>query len=191
MFDKHLNVSVLSVLTVLLGMFLVSLVGCEPSPPIPSSQPKIQKTEPPAPEEKAEEEESEEEEPKPALTFEPPLTNRREPFKTLIAEEIPDVEDVVILVTPTVIETPLQKFPIDQLQIRGIILGGLGDYARITAPDGKSYTISIGTLVGNQEGKVTSITENAIIVKEIVRYESGKSEEIETPLYLIPIEQKE
>ena len=178
----------LGMMMILFGLGVLSFMGCEQTaPPPPQQQPKIQKEEPPPPEEVVEEEVVEEEEEQPGFTYDP--IGRREPFQTLIAEEIPDVEDVIVIPNLEVVETPLQKFPIDQLQITGIILGGLGDYARIIAPDGKSYTINIGTLMGNQEGKVASITENAVIVKETIRYESGKVEEVETPLYLNPIEE--
>ena len=61
----------------------------------------------------------------------------------------------------------------------------------MVAPDGKSYTINVGTLVGMHEGEVISINANSVIVKEILRYESGKVEEVETPLYLNPIEEGE
>ena len=79
----------------------------------------------------------------------------------------------------------------NQLKLTGILLGGLGDHARIIAPDGKSYTINLGTLVGSHEGEVISITDNTVVIKEILRYESGKVEEVETLLYLNPIEEEE
>ncbi len=191
MIDKLGKFFVVWSVTILMGIVLL-IGGCGQTPPKPQSSPqKIEKTQPPPPEEVTEEENAEEEqkEEKPVFSYEP--SGRREPFKTLIADEIPDVADVVLIATPEVIQTPLQKFPLDQMKLTGLILGGLGDYARLVAPDGKSYTINIGTLVGNQEGKVISITENAVIVKEIIRYESGKVEEVETPLYLIAIEDEE
>ena len=88
-------------------------------------------------------------------------------------------------------KTPLQKFDVNTLKVTGIILGSLGDYARIEAPDGKSYTINVGTLVGMHEGEVVSIAENSVVVREVIRYESGKVEELETPLYLNPVEEEE
>ena len=45
--------------------------------------------------------------------------------------------------------------------------------------------------MGMHEGEVISITDNSIIVKETIRYESGKVEDVETPLYLNPIEEEE
>ena len=99
--------------------------------------------------------------------------------------------DIIATPDPARLETPLQKFEVKQLKVTGIILGSLGDYARIVAPDGKSYTINVGTLMGMHEGEVISITDNSIIVKETIRYESGNVEDVETPLYLNPIEEGE
>lgn len=177
---------VISLMVLCLCGMLIALTGCEQAPPPPSPS-KVEKTEPPPAVEPAEEAE-EDEERKPEYSYDP--SNRREPFKTLIAEELPEVEDVIATPDPTLPKTELQKFDINQLQLTGIILGSLGEYARLTAPDGKAYTIKVGTLVGKYEGKVVSIADNVVLVKEIVRYESGKIEEVETPLYLNPIEEE-
>lgn len=197
MFGKLKNIMILSVLFFLIGTLFLSFGGCEEPPPPPPQPSKVEKTEPPAEEESrevAEEEGEEGEEPEeeetPGFSYDP--ANRREPFKSLVAEELPAVEDVIVMPTPgAVIETPLQKFDVNELKLKGILLGGLGDYARIEAPDGKSYTINVGTPVGQHGGKVTSITDNTVLVKETIHYESGKVEEVETPLYLNPIEAEE
>jgi type IV pilus assembly protein PilP len=166
----------------------LSCVGCDQEPPPPPPPSKVEKTEPPPPTEGSEEEVVEEEQ-EPEYTYDP--TDRREPFESLIAEDVPTIEDLIITPTPAANLSPLQKFSLDELKLIGIILGGLGDYARISAPDGKSYTINIGTPMGKHEGKVISISDNVVLVKEIIRYESGTVEEVETPIYLNPIEEGE
>lgn len=180
---KFLSVGVIYIV---LGVLLWSLVGCESTPPPPPPPSKVEKKQPPPPTEKPQEE-AVEVEPTPVYQYDP--TGRREPFKSLLQAEIePEVDPVI---APLLEEeaTPLQKFDVKQLQLTGIILGGLGDYARVRAPDGKNYTINVGTLVGRYEGKVISITDNVVLVKETIRYQSGKVEEVETPLYLIPLEE--
>jgi Tfp pilus assembly protein PilP len=109
----------------------------------------------------------------------------------LIVEQIPETPEILVTPDPATIKTLSKKFDVKQLKVTGIILGGLGEYARVAAPDGKSYTLLVGTPVGTHDGEVISITDNVIIVKEIYRYESGKVEEVETPLYLKPIEEEE
>ena len=131
---------------------MLSLVGCEQPPPPPSPS-KIEKTEPPpATETPVEESEEEEQAQEPEYAYEP--SGRREPFKALV-EEVPEVEEILPLPPEKEPQTPLQKFDVNQLKLTGIILGSLGEYARLEAPDGKSYTINIGTLVGKHEGERT------------------------------------
>jgi Tfp pilus assembly protein PilP len=172
---------------ILVGIWLLSLSGCEQSPPPPPPS-KVEKTEPPSPTEKKEEEVAQVE---PTPTYFYDAKGRREPFKSLLREELPIEQDPLVPPNPAEILTPLQKFELKQLKITGIILGGLGDYARVSAPDGKSYTINVGTLIGKSEGKVVSITSNIVLVKEIFRRMSGKVEEVETPMYLTPLKEGE
>ncbi len=115
---------------------------------------------------------------------------RREPFKQPF-----DPTPTIIPVTPTPDdeEHPLQKFELNQLQVIGIILMKSGDRARVLAPDGKSYTITVGTPIGKSEGKVVSISENCVTVKETKRYQKGEEiivEEPETQLCLNPLEKE-
>ncbi|MBD3326794.1 hypothetical protein GF339_19575 [candidate division KSB3 bacterium] len=169
------------------GVLALMLTGCEQAPPPPPPPSKVVKTEPPPPTEEPQEEEVEVE---PTPTYEYDPSGRREPFKTLIVEQIPETPDLLVTPDPEILRTPLQKFEVQQLQIVGIILGGLGDYARVIAPDGESYTIDVGTPVGKNEGEVISIDEDKVDVKEILRYESGKVEEAITSLYLNPGEEE-
>lgn len=176
----------LGLLGILVGVSVLFCVSCDQAPPPPPPPSKVEKTEPPPPTESMEEEVVEEE-PTPEYEYDP--AGRREPFQTLIASEIPAVEDVIITPPPEELTSPLQKFDLNQIKLVGIILGGLGDYARVKAPDGQSYTINVGTLIGKHKGKVVSISENVVLVRETIEYESGTVEELETPLVLNPEEE--
>jgi Tfp pilus assembly protein PilP len=171
---------------ILVSIWLFSLFGCEQPPPPPPPPAKVEKTEPPPATEKKEEAGAQVE---PTPTYFYDAKGRREPFKSLLREELPPEEDPLMPPNPAVLLTPLQKFELKQLKITGIILGGLGDYARVSAPDGKSYTINVGTLIGNNEGTVVSITDNIVMVKETFHRMSGKVETVETPMYLTPVKE--
>lgn len=180
---KHL---IWGMVGLLVGGLIFSCIGCDPAPPPPPPPAKPEKTEPPP----ATEDGSEEEvagDPTPSYTYDP--SGRREPFESLVVATDVAAEDVVVTPPPEELTSPLQRYDIKQIQIVGIILGGLGDYAKVRAPDGESYTISVGTLMGPHQGKVISISENVILVKETIRYESGTEEVVETPLYLNPEEE--
>jgi len=168
----------------ILGGAILLANGCEQAPPPPPPPAKVEREAPPPPEE----EEVIEATPTPAYEYD--ATGRREPFKTLIQEAALQAEDVVLTPPPEEITSPLQQFDLQQIQVVGIILGGFGDFARVKAPDGESYTINVGTLMGKHRGKVIAISENAIEVKETIEYESGNVEEVETSLYLNPEEGK-
>ena len=161
-------------------------IGCDPAPPPPPPPAKVEKTEPPPATEDGTEEEVTTDSAS-FYTYDP--SGRREPFESLVISEDLSAEDVVVTPPPEELTSPLQKYDIKQIQVVGIILGGLGDYAKVKGPDGESYTISVGTLMGQHQGKVISISENVILVKETIQYESGKVEEVETPLYLNPEEE--
>lgn len=171
------------VVSFFLGIVLLACVGCGEQEALPPPPAKVEKTEPPPPTTEAEEP------PKPSPTPYDPA-GRREPFKSLIVEEVPAAEKVILTPEPDEILSPLQEFELEELKLTGIIIGGLGDYARVRAPDGKSYTINVGTLMGKHEGKVISISDNIVLVKETFRYEGGDVEEVETPIYLNPIEEE-
>lgn len=108
---------------------------------------------------------------------------RREPFKPLIGQP-PEPPKA----TPNPGDKILEKYDLNQFKLTGIILGELGNYARVLAPDGNSYTIKEGTRIGVFEGKVISISENTVLVKEIKHFNDGTVKHPETPLYLKPLE---
>lgn len=87
-------------------------------------------------------------------------TGTRDPFKnpfgTLV--EIP-VDNAIPL-------TPLQKFGLDQLRVIGVIIGKGEPKAMVIAPDNKSFVLKKGTMIGRNNGSVSSITTDAIIVEE-------------------------
>lgn len=168
----------------LLGACLLMLPGCQEPPPPPPAQEKPEREAPPPPEE---EEDVIEATPTPAYTYDG--AGRREPFETLVQEAVPEAQDVVITPPPEEATSPLQQFDVKQIVVTGIILGGFGDYARVKAPDGESYTINVGTLMGRNRGKVIAISENEVLVRERIEYESGNVEEVETSLQLVPDEE--
>lgn len=184
--DVGKTIMTMGVISLFAGGVTFACVGCNQGAPTPPPPTRVEQQAPPPAEPKAEA--VAEVSPTPAFAYDP--AGRREPFQPLIATDIPSVEDVIVTPPPEELTSPLQKFDLKQIKVVGIILGGLGDYARVIAPDGQSYTINVGTLMGTNKGKVLTIQENLILVKETIQYESGKVEDVETPLYLNPEEGK-
>ncbi len=104
-------------------------------------------------------------------------TGRREPFKSAIEDDSGDPE---VPTEPIGDECPppLGKYDIGQFQIIGILLGQPGDRAKIKAPDGESYTITMDTCLGRYAGKVVTITENCVTIRETIHYKKGDDESV-------------
>ena len=114
---------------------------------------------------------------------------RRDPFEPLLTP------------TPKLSEGPLppereprtvlENYDLHQFRVIGIVVGELGHYAVILAPDGKSYMISVGTRIGKFDGEVIDISENVVLVKEKPRFlheDKIVVKEQDSPLYLNPLE---
>jgi len=120
-----------------------------PSQKVAAPSPRVQ-PEPSAPAESAE--------PAPMRYVYDP-SGRRDPFAPLTAVKKPlDLQDVQL--------TPLQKFDLGQLKLLGIIIGKGIPRAMVSAPDGKSYILKKGVMVGRNEGVVVEITPEAVQVEE-------------------------
>lgn len=86
-------------------------------------------------------------------------SGRRDPFATIFLQgEHPGEENLNL--------PPLQRVGVTELSLMGIVWGGFGYNAMVQTPDGKGYTVRTGTRVGPNNGVVTAITENSVIVQE-------------------------
>jgi type IV pilus assembly protein PilP len=61
---------------------------------------------------------------------------------------------------------PLQQREVEEMKVIAIVWGGLGQSAMLQTPDGKGYTVRVGTRVGPNHGVVKKITPRAVIVDE-------------------------
>ena len=102
----------------------------------------------------------------------------RDPFKPLIGAPQPTKSEP--LPAEIAHPNPLTQFELRQLQVTGILLGGLGDYATLRAPDGKTYLIVVGATIGKQGGTVTAIESNGVHVNEVTRYWNGSETTLQT-----------
>jgi Tfp pilus assembly protein PilP len=102
----------------------------------------------------------------------------RDPFGSLLRakkiEEGPPEEEL----------TPLQRIPVTDLRVEGIIIMGKKAVAHIIAPDGKPHIASVGTPVGRHKGKIVRITPDEVIVEEQFEDYLGRQFTQETVLRL-------
>lgn len=61
---------------------------------------------------------------------------------------------------------PLQRVDIVDMKLTAVVWGGLGYSAMIETPDGKSYTVRVGTLLGPNDGVIRKVMTNHLKIQE-------------------------
>jgi type IV pilus assembly protein PilP len=118
------------------------------------------------------------ESPDPEYVYDP--AGKRDPFQSLLEIRKPVVPDEP--------QTPLQTFDLDQLKLVGSIIGMKEPRAMVTAPDGKSYIVKIGTKMGKNNGVVVKILNDRIEIKESFYDFTG---EVRTGIQTIQLPERE
>jgi type IV pilus assembly protein PilP len=95
----------------------------------------------------------------PASGFRYDPTGRRDPFKSLLQLEKKQ-RDIASL-------PPIQQFDLETAKVVGIVIDpGRTPQAMIKAPNGQTFVVRPGTIIGKNEGEVVEITMQGIRVVE-------------------------
>lgn len=163
--------------------FLLFTAGCGGGTP-PSSLPG--KTKVPSVEKKvtelvkvAEKKELEKKE-EPEYTYNP--AGKADPFKPFI--QLTSVRE-----SRNVPLTPLQKYEISQLKLVAIISNPAGNIALVEDSAGKGYFLKKGTAVGKNDGKVTQILKDKVVIEEAYQDILGQPKTNEISLFLHRLEE--
>ncbi len=105
----------------------------------------------------------------------------RDPFIPPVEIRIPEAEDASHL-------PELQRYPIGDFTLIGIIWTKARKSAMVSTPDGKGHTVHPGTHIGAQGGKVRRITRDVVIIEEVRTDVFGERKKYETVLALRPEE---
>ncbi len=62
--------------------------------------------------------------------------------------------------------SPLERFDLSQLRLRGVIWGNDRPRALVMDPAGKAYIVAQGTPIGKNEGRIVRIADDGVTVKE-------------------------
>lgn len=112
-------------------------------------------------------------------------SGRPDPFKPFI--QLTPAKELVRR-TPL---TPLQKFDISQLKLVAIISKPEGNIAMVEDSKGRGYFVKKGTDIGKNDGKITKILKDRIIIEELYSDVWGQIKKSEVILYLYKIEEGE
>jgi len=112
-----------------------------------------------------------------AMGYDP--IGRIDPFVPLVRDEPIKVEKQEVVqasaeVKPVRQKTPLEKIEISQLRLRAIIIAASGNRALVEETTGKGYIITKGTYIGRNDGKITKILKDRVIIEEMVEDIEGK-----------------
>jgi Tfp pilus assembly protein PilP len=163
-----------AILLLVLGVGLFAGPGCKKAPPPPRKQaPVAVKPQKAAPAKAEAVEEAQE-----VAVFRYDPAEYRNPFGSLLRikkgkEGAPEEQ-----------LTPLQRIPVTDIRIEGIILMGKKSVANVITPDGKVHIVSRGTLMGRHKGKIVRITSSEVVVEEQLEDYLGKEFKQETVLRL-------
>ncbi|MBI4817627.1 MAG: pilus assembly protein PilP [Deltaproteobacteria bacterium] len=153
------------------------IVACEEAKPPPPPPPPVEEEAAPiesVPEDVALEEASEV-----AYAYSP--IGKRDPFRSIFEEIRKEVDETEL--------TELQRYEVDQLRLTGIITGRATPYAMVEDPEKKGHTLTRGTLIGKNWGRVSAITPDCVIIKEEYRDYTGRKVENKIELCL-PADEK-
>jgi len=161
----------------LLIVFLFLMGGCGGGTP-PTSPPS--KTESPAVEKKKEEpakvaEKKEPEKKEEEYSYNP--AGKSDPFKPFLQLASARGGSRAVL-------TPLQKFDISQLKLVAIITTPGGNIGLVEDVTGKGYFLKKGTWIGKNDGKVTKILKDKVIIEEVYQDIFGQTKTNEISMSL-------
>jgi type IV pilus assembly protein PilP len=80
--------------------------------------------------------------------------------------------------------TPLQKYDISQLKLVAILSTPEGNVALVEDATGKGYFLKKGTWIGKNDGKVTKILKDKVIIEEVYQDIFGQTKTNEISIFL-------
>jgi hypothetical protein len=83
------------------------------------------------------------------------------------------------------IKNPLQRYPIESLKVVGIwTLSNKNMKAMIATPDGEGTVVTQGYLIGNRGGKIQSLDENSLTIREFSLSSDGSRQYEDSVLWM-------
>jgi type IV pilus assembly protein PilP len=117
-------------------------------------------------------------------TYDP--KGKPDPFKPLVVEKPETLPSKPKQALEAVSEgaTPLERMDLAQLKLVAIIWNVSAPKGMVEDGTGKGYILSIGTPIGKNQGKITQITSQGVVVSERHEVSSGKFRTREVTLKL-------
>ena len=93
-------------------------------------------------------------------------TGLRDPFRPFIKlVDTPSAPSVVL-------RPPIQRFPLNQFRVVGIVWIGGKPQAMIVDPEANTYFLGVGDKIGSSDGEILEVRQNGILVQERTKMEN-------------------
>jgi type IV pilus assembly protein PilP len=99
---------------------------------------------------------------------------KKDPFKPFIivtALPVKSSENAKKLLSDSL---PIHSLEVSQFKLIGVVIGEKESKAMVTEPGGKGYVLKVGMSIGNNDGKVVSISTGGVEVLEQFKDENGR-----------------
>jgi Tfp pilus assembly protein PilP len=161
---------------IIIAFILTASLFCTTIPLNAQQQPSAPaKTAIPQPQETKKEAETIAPPPRPGIAYQYKGAEKRDPFTPLVVKQEAEMKKGM---------PPLQSFEVPDIKIVAIIWGKKGFLASIVLPDGKSFTVREGMIIGSSGGKITKITKDTLTIRERQKDYRGTIKEHDSVLKL-------
>jgi type IV pilus assembly protein PilP len=113
-----------------------------------------------------------------------------DPFRPLIQEKSEESKPIVDD-RPKRILTPLEKIELSQIRLVAVIIMKDRQIAMVEEANGKGYEVGIGTYIGKNQGRISEIKNNSIVIKALVKDYAGRLKEHVQEIKLHKIDNEE
>lgn len=83
---------------------------------------------------------------------------KRDPFRSFVLDQVKEAAEKEA--------GPLEQFDVSQLSVVAVVWDTGKPHALISDPSGRPYIVSEGMAVGKNEGRITRIEDNRVVIKE-------------------------
>ncbi len=90
------------------------------------------------------------------FTYDP--LDKRDPFRSFVLDRLKERDAFA--------KHPLEQFDLSQLDVTGVVWETNKRRALVLDPSGQNYIVSEGDPIGKNDGRVVSIGDNAVVVRE-------------------------
>jgi type IV pilus assembly protein PilP len=108
----------------------------------------------------------------------------RDPFKPVVDIEVFKSTYGGLKPDPDRPREPLEDFSLDSLRMVGTLAQKASEWILVKDPDGLLHRVSVGHYMGKNYGKVTAISEEEVVLTELIADKKGGWEEREASIAL-------